>query len=86
MSQEFISKSRRFELDYQKFFNEVVEWINQCNQMAMQHGMDSDTFWNWVTYSIGEISNRYQNNQLVMNQMVMLFHWIEDIYAKGRQN
>lgn len=70
-------------MDYQKFFNEIVEWINQCNHMAMKHGMDSDHFWNWVTTSTGETCNRYNNNPLVVNQMAMLFGWLEDIYAKG---
>lgn len=70
-------------MDYQKFYNEVVEWINQCNQMAIKNGMDSDAFWSWVTSSIGEISNRYNNNQLVVKQLAMLFGWLEDIYVKG---
>lgn len=69
-------------MDYQKFFNEVVDWINQCNQMAMKHGMNSDAFWNWVTHSIGEMSNKYNNNQLVNMQLAMLFGWLEDIYSK----
>lgn len=70
-------------MDYQNFFNEVVEWINQCNQMAMKHGMNSNEFWNWVTSSTGEMGTKYQNNELVIRQMVMLYEWIEDIYAKG---
>jgi hypothetical protein len=70
-------------MDYQKFFNEVVEWINQCNQMAMKYGMNSNDFWNWVTSSIGEIGSRYKNNQLVIRQLAMLYEWLEDIYAKG---
>jgi hypothetical protein len=70
-------------MDYQKFFNEVVDWINQCNQMAMKQGMNSDAFWNWVTSSTGEMCTRYKNNQLVIRQMVMLYEWLEDIYAKG---
>jgi hypothetical protein len=70
-------------MDYQKFFNEVVGWINQSNQMAMKYGLDSDDFWNWVITSTGEISTRYNNNPLVIKQMAMLYEWLDDIYAKG---
>jgi hypothetical protein len=70
-------------MDYQKFYSEVVDWINQCNQMAMKHGMNSNEFWNWVTSTTGEIGSRYQNNELVIRQMVMLYEWLEDLYAKG---
>lgn len=70
-------------MDYQKFFNEVVSWINQSNQMAMKYGLNSDAFWDWVASSTGEICNRYNNNQLVIKQMVMLYEWLEEVYAKG---
>ena len=70
-------------MDYQKFFNEVVGWINQSNRMAIKHGLDSDEFWHWVSSSTGEICKRYDNNQLVVRQMVMLYEWLEDVYAKG---
>jgi hypothetical protein len=71
-------------MDYQMFYNEVVEWINLGNQMAMKHGMNSDEFWNWVTSSTAEICKRYNNNPLVVKQMAMLFEWLDDVYAKGR--
>lgn len=70
-------------MDYQKFYNEVVNWINQSNQMAMKHGLDSDAFWNWVTSSTSEMGIRYNNNPLVIKQMVMLYEWLDDVYSKG---
>jgi hypothetical protein len=72
-------------LDYQKFFSEVSGWINQSNQMAMKHGLNSDDFWNWVTSSIGEMCTRYKNNPLVVKQMAMLFEWLEEVYERGRK-
>lgn len=68
-------------MDYKAFYAEIAEWIIQVNHMAGQHGMDSDDFWKWVTNSIGEISNKYGNNKLVIKQMTMLFTWLDDIYA-----
>jgi len=73
-------------VDYQKFFAEVTEWINQVNQMVVQHGMESDQFWNWVTQSMGEFGNKYANNKLVVKQMAMLYQWLEEVYAEGRNN
>ncbi|MEK4700379.1 hypothetical protein MKX47_12350 [Solibacillus sp. FSL R7-0668] len=72
-------------MDYRTFFNEVATWIEQCNQMAMQHSMESQVFWKWVSDSIGELSKKYGNNQLVNKQLVMLFLWLEDVYADTKK-
>jgi hypothetical protein len=74
-------------MDYQAFFNEVVQWINQTNQLAMKHGMDSSEFWSYVTRSTGELGDKYNNNPLVIKQMVMLHEWLDEIYfsSKNRQ-
>lgn len=69
-------------MDYQAFYNEIVAWINEVNIKAAQWGMDSSDFWSWVTYSIGELSDKYDNNPLVIKQMVMMHEWLEDIYYK----
>lgn len=70
-------------MDYKAFFSEVADWIMQANTMAVNHGMDSDVFWKWVMDSTAAISEKYGNNKLVLNQMVMLFYWIEDFYAES---
>jgi len=70
-------------MDYLKFYMDVVEWINQVNQMAMKHGMDSNEFWNWAAKTTGELSDKYQNSKLVVKQMSMLYIWLEEIYEEG---
>jgi len=72
-------------MDYKSFYAEVADWIMQVNQVAVQHGMDSTEFWNWVSRSMGEIANKYNNNKLVQKQMVMLFSWLEDVYAETKK-
>ncbi len=72
-------------MDYQKFYAEVAEWINQCNQMAVSQGLESNEFWTWVMQSTGELSNRYGNSDLVKMQMIMLVDWLKDIYH-GRKS
>ncbi|MGE7113233.1 hypothetical protein [Lysinibacillus sp. NPDC047702] len=71
-------------MDYKAFYAEVADWIMQVNQVAVQHGMDSNEFWNWVSSSMGQIANKYNNNKLVQKQMVMLFSWLEDVYAETK--
>ncbi|WP_138751870.1 hypothetical protein [Paenibacillus sinopodophylli] len=67
-------------MDYQAFYNDVVAWIAQVNQTAAQHGLGSEMFWAWVADSCGVISKKYQDNRLVIKQMVMLVEWLEGVY------
>lgn len=71
-------------MDYQTFYNDVVSWINQVNQVAAQHGMESEQFWDWVAESTDALSKKYQDNQLVIKQMVMLIRWLEEVYENHR--
>ncbi|WP_150284147.1 hypothetical protein [Rummeliibacillus sp. TYF-LIM-RU47] len=68
-------------MNYKAFYAEVADWILQVNQLAVSHGMESHEFWSWVSRSIGEMANKYENNQLVTRQLTMLFIWLDDIYA-----
>lgn len=71
-------------MDYDAFYKEVTAWINECNQMAVRNGMESNEFWTWVTRSVGELSEKYGNNELVKRQMIMLFDWLKDIYERSK--
>jgi hypothetical protein len=72
-------------MDYKRFYDEVVEWIGQANQQAMQHGIGSEAFWNWVTNSCADICRRYNNNPLVIRQMMMLTEWLEDAMERSER-
>lgn len=67
-------------MDYNVFYDEVKAWISQCNQMAIQHGIHSNDFWIWITRSIGDICDKYDNNKLVVMQFAMMYDWLSDIY------
>jgi len=69
-------------MDYKVFYTEIVEWIQQANQMATKHGMANPDFWSWVTQSSCDICRQYENNQLVLKQMMMLTEWLEEVYEK----
>lgn len=70
-------------MDYKAFYAEIADWINQCNQTAMQHGMNSKEFWDWVMNSSRAICEKYNNDTLVTKQMVMLYAWLEEVYEKS---
>lgn len=65
-------------MDYKAFYGDVANWIYQANQVAVQYGMESHEFWMWVADSSSVLSKKYQENQLVVKQMLMLVEWIEE--------
>lgn len=67
-------------MDYNVFYAEIADWINQANKMAMKHGITSEQFWDWVSDSVAYMCNKYDNNQLVIKQMKMLASWLDDVY------
>lgn len=71
-------------MDYQKFYNEVVAWIAEVNNKAVQYGLSSNQFWDWVMQSVGQFEIRYNNNELVIKQMVMLVEWLMDMEKRSR--
>lgn len=71
-------------MDYEAFYAEIAEWVNQCNHRAATHGMNSDEFWKWVVKSSGEICVKYGNNKLVVKQMSMLFGWLEEVCGEAK--
>jgi hypothetical protein len=72
-------------VDYKRFYAEVVEWIGQANQMAVRYGIASETFWNWVTSSSADICGRYNDNPLVIKQMMMLTEWLDEALERSRK-
>lgn len=71
-------------MDYKAFFDDVMAWIGQVNQEAMQHGMTSPVFWQWVADSAGALTVKYQESRFVVKQMVMLVEWLEEVYEKQK--
>lgn len=72
-------------MDYKAFYDDVVGWINQANQAAVQYGMHNEQFWAWVVESSGRLCQKYQNHRLAINQMLMLVEWLEEVYEKAKE-
>lgn len=71
-------------MDYDMFFKDISDWIKQCNNVATSNGMQSNVFWDWVAESLGKLSDKYGNNDLVKRQMTMLWNWLEEIYTNSK--
>lgn len=69
-------------LEYEKFFNDVKNWILECNSQAVKFGFGKPEFWDWAVMSLGELSTKYNNQPLVMAQTNMLLDWLEDTWEK----
>lgn len=69
-------------MDYQAFYDDLVSWIHQANQMATKNGMATEQFWLWVSESCGTLCTKYGENPLVNKQMEMLVEWIEEVESK----
>ncbi len=69
-------------MDYEKFFNDIKNWILECNSQAIKLGFGNDDFWNWVVNSLGELSTKYNSQPLVMKQTNMLLDWLEDTWEE----
>lgn len=70
-------------MDYKQFYAEIADWIMQSNQMAQKYGIGNQEFWQWVMTSLADISERYGNNSLVLEQVSMLYKWLNDFYVEG---
>ncbi|MFK4781393.1 hypothetical protein [Lactococcus petauri] len=72
-------------LDYEKFFNDVKNWILECNSQAVKLGFGNTEFWDWAVMSLGELSTKYDNQPLVMAQTNMLLDWLDETW-KGMKH
>lgn len=66
-------------MDYNAFFADVLAWIGQTNQAAVQYGLGTEGFWHWVADSTGALCRKYNDNRLAIKQMVMLVEWLEEV-------
>ncbi|QYR20822.1 hypothetical protein KZ483_24195 [Paenibacillus sp. sptzw28] len=72
-------------MDYRALFIDVEKWIQEANEAAKEHGMDHQDFWKWVADSSSALCKKYQDNRLVIKQMMMLVEWLEEVF-QSRKN
>ncbi|HEM5625973.1 TPA: hypothetical protein U1711_000796 [Streptococcus suis] len=65
-------------MNYIEFFEkEVPNWMRASNQKMQEVGFNTQPYWNWVVWSMAEISKKYDNDRLVMDQMGLILAWLE---------
>lgn len=72
-------------MDFKSFYNDVINWMEQSNQKVRELSFDSSEYWNWVSWSAGELCNKYGNHELVMRQMMMLVDYQMELYERFKE-
>ena len=72
-------------MDYEKFHSEVTDWIHEVNDLVKKYGIENEKLWTGITYSINDMYKKYDNNELVRRQMLMLHDWIYDVMKKNKE-
>ncbi|WP_300784626.1 hypothetical protein [Streptococcus sp. 19428wC2_LYSM12] len=66
-------------MNYIEFFEkEVPAWMRASNQKMQEVGFATDAYWQWCVQSMAEISMKYNNDRLVLNQFSIIFEWLEE--------
>ena len=65
-------------LDYRAFYNDVVDWIYQSQEVERLKGFGTEEYMDWIVQSVVQICEKYNNDKFVHKQMRMLWNHIDD--------
>ena len=65
-------------LDYRAFYNDVVDWIYQSQEVERLKGFGTDEYMDWIVQSVVQICEKYHDDKFVQKQMRMLWQHIDD--------
>ncbi len=66
-------------MDWEKFFKDVMNWMNAANIMLKNYPIDSAEYWKWVIDTTGRIEKRYNAHSLVVGIMVAIIRYQDEI-------
>ena len=66
-------------MDWEKFFKDVMNWMNAANIMLKNYPIDSAEYWKWVIDTTGRIEKRYNARPLVVGIMVAIIRYQDEI-------
>ena len=69
-------------MNWTAFFNDLQEWMKASNVMLQRTGLTSDTYWKWLTETLGMIEVRYNHNPLVVKILVAVADCQEEQWRK----
>ena len=73
-------------LDYRAFYNDVVDWIYQSQEVERIKGFGTEEYMDWIVQSVVQICEKYNDDKFVLKQMRMLWQHIDDAVRKtGRK-
>lgn len=69
-------------MNWAAFFNDLQEWMKASNVMLQRAGLTSDTYWKWLTETLGMIETLYNRNPLVVKILVAVTDYQEEQWRK----
>ena len=66
-------------MDWEKFFKDVMNWMNAANIMLKNYPIDSAEYWKWVIDTTGRSEKRYNAHPLVVGIMVAIIRYQDEI-------
>ena len=69
-------------LDYRAFYNDVVDWIYQSQEVERLKGFGTEEYMDWIVQSVVQICEKYNDDKFVQKQMCMLWQHIDDAVRK----
>lgn len=69
-------------LDYRAFYNDVVDWIYQSQEVERLKGFGTEEYMDWIVQSVVQICEKYNDDKFVLKQMRMLWQHIDDAVRK----
>ena len=69
-------------LDYRAFYNDVVDWIYQAQEVERIKGFGTEEYMDWIVQSVVQICEKYNDDKFVLKQMRMLWQHIDDAVRK----
>ncbi len=72
-------------MDWEKFFKDVMNWMNAANIMLKNYPIDSAEYWKWVIDTTGRIEKRYNAHPLVVGIMVAIIRYQDEIAQTKRR-
>lgn len=69
-------------LDYRAFYQDVVDWIYQSQEVERLKGFGTEEYMDWIVQSVVQICEKYNDDKFVLKQMRMLWQHIDDAVRK----
>ncbi|MGM7557120.1 hypothetical protein [Aerococcus christensenii] len=65
-----------------QFYKDLSDWVEKVNQKSKE--LNEKDYWQFVLTSIGELSDKYSNNQLVVRILLVHLEFLEEMSKQNK--